>query len=1737
MGSFFVVPIVCILIVGLAVFPQLQRMSEINHRFMQHAQTSVGAASELKQSASDIRRLMLEIVRETNPAKRDELSRKLVEYDALMLKNIQRLQASKPGADGTNGAAEFGELDALYRRFVAYRTDTLDLLKAGYTDEAWKRATDNDAASPNGLLEQQLKRFDASIASRTHTIDAEAKHAYLSEKRTAGLLIAGVVLTFLAMSIAFYRSITRPLQTLRTRMVELAEGRLDHAIPYRHLENEIGDMSRAVEVLQQVYRQQEMQHWVTTNIASISTELQQTRNYADFAHRLLARLAPLLDAGQAMLFVADEENRRLSEIGSYGGAGLDRPAATLAWGQGLVGQCAIEQQTIAIENPPASYLQISSGLGQATPQSILIQPLTINERVLGVLELASFKPFGAEGRALLDGLAPIVAMGMEIIERNSQTQQLLEATQQQAESLEKQAAQVEEQAVELEFQQAELKETQAWYRGIIESAPDGMLVSDKYGTIMLANPQADALFGYETGGLVGVGIETLVPLDVRAGHARLRENYQHTGESRLMGGLNENLRGLRKDGTTFPVEVGLSRLPALGGRDACFCATVRDITLRCEAEAALTALEERSRLILGAVGDGIIGMDVQGRVVFINPAVSRLLGYSEAALIGNTTEKLIRRTFTDGGAVDLECCAIHLTNIDGQSRTVDNEEWWIEGRAPIPVEYTTTPIRKGETIVGSVVVFRDISERKRAALAIAASEQRLDLAIRGANLGLWDWRIDSAEIVTNDIWAEMLGYTDEELKAIYGTSMDRFTALAHPDDLPHSVDLLQKHLRGETAEYRCALRMRAKSGEWKWILDIARGAEHDSDGHPQRVVGIHLDIDEQKRAEQKILFNRHVVENSGPMLWIDVATGKAVYANKAALDHLGYTAEEFYRMDLTQIVDDIDIEYLPDSAKAIRASGKPINFESRHRHKDEHPIDVAIATFVADDGDRTLLISTVTDITERKRAEVAMRAAKELAEDSTRMKSDFLANMSHEIRTPMNAIIGMAHLALRTELTPRQRDYLKKIQGSGQHLLGIINDILDFSKIEAGKLAVEHTDFELEKVLDNVANLIGEKTGAKGLELVFDVDAAVPRYLIGDPLRLGQILINYANNAVKFTERGEIAIRVQRLDDADDAVLLHFAVKDTGIGLGEEQIGRLFQSFSQADASTTRKFGGTGLGLAISKKLAELMGGEVGVDSRLGHGSTFWFTARLGHSHVEHRSLLPAADLRGRQVLVVDDNDHARAVIATTLQSMSFAVDDVASGRLAVEAMQRAANPATGGAPYEIVFLDWQMPEMDGLETARMIRSMGFSPPPHLVMITAFGREEVLKQAEVVGIEDVIVKPVSASLLFDTAMRLLGADRLEQHRSSDEPILPLDGLQTIRGARILLVEDNELNQEVATELLHDVGMVVDIAGDGAVALRRLQEADYDIILMDMQMPVMDGVTATREIKKLGRYDLIPIVAMTANAMQVDKDRCLAAGMVDFVAKPIEPDELWRMLLKWIPARADAMPPAPMALPSAELAVGNEIPRAIFDSIPSHIPGLNIALGLRRVLGKHSLYLSLLKKFVAGQHAAAELMRNLLDEDDWASAERVAHTLKGLAGNIGAVELQGDAAELEAAIKARQVRASVDSLLAATEIRLKQLVAVLQQKLPAEPPAPIATNASSVDRAALESVCIKLAALLANDNSKANEVLKQHRDLFQAALGAGLTPLENAVVSYEYDEALKHLAAATGKLGFALTMEE
>ncbi|MBF0380511.1 MAG: response regulator [Magnetococcales bacterium] len=681
------------------------------------------------------------------------------------------------------------------------------------------------------------------------------------------------------------------------------------------------------------------------------------------------------------------------------------------------------------------------------------------------------------------------------------------------------------------------------------------------------------------------------------------------------------------------------------------------------------------------------------------------------------------------------------------------------------------------------------------------------------------------------------------------------------------------------------------------------------------------------------------------------------------------------------------------------------------------------------------MVVVYTDIT-------SLKSAAAQAEVAAKAKGDFLANMSHEIRTPMNAIIGLSHLCLQTRLTTRQKDYIHKVHNSATSLLRIINDILDFSKIDAGRLDMESIEFTLEEVLGTMASMVGLKLQEKKLEFLMETAVDIPPSLIGDPLRLGQILINLTNNAIKFTEKGEIAVATELLEKGDGFVRLQFTVRDTGIGLTDEQKTSLFQSFSQADASITRKYGGTGLGLTISKRLIELMGGDIKVESELGHGSKFIFDVRLGvSSRVIEKNLIPTTDLRGMKVLIVDDNESARNVIADYLISFTFKVTKAIDGKDAIVLVQEADM---AGDPFDLIIMDYMMPELDGIAATATIRyELGLNKNPVVIMATAYGEDNVVrratKEAEVDGF---LVKPIDQSLLFDSIMEVFGKSSGKVDGASFNFRESQDFEAVLSGAKILLVEDNEINQQVAYELLEQANITVLLADNGKQAVDIISKEQLDGVLMDVQMPIMDGLSATREVRKDPLLKNLPILAMTANTMSGDREVCLDAGMQDHISKPIDPANMFSTLARWV------KPANPKALPakSNQDAVNKDGEKL---DIAPEIPGLDTKSGMSRIGGKLDRYMVILSKFLLNQRESDRVIKTSLSKKDFVTAKRTTHTLKGVSGTIGADKLQQKAQALESAIIREADQEYLDNLLKIVSLELEKTCDVIEDAIQKE----------------------------------------------------------------------------------------
>jgi two-component system, sensor histidine kinase and response regulator len=942
-------------------------------------------------------------------------------------------------------------------------------------------------------------------------------------------------------------------------------------------------------------------------------------------------------------------------------------------------------------------------------------------------------------------------------------------------------------------------------------------------------------------------------------------------------------------------------------------------TLLAERTEKLRQSEEYSRLILQSVAEGIFGTDTEGRCTFVNEAAQTMLGYASDEILGNDVHDQFHNWNPDGTLHPRQDCPIYLAYTQGITRFRRDEVFWRKDGSYFDVSYTSVPQRKGDAIIGSVVVFRDITERKKGEDALRESEYRLQSILATSNEGFWWVNNDAVTLSVNDAMCKILGRSQED---ILGRTVYEFL---DSENILIMKEQLRRRATGETGSYEIALSR--------------------PDG-----------------------------------------------SNVPCLFH----ATPFY---------------------------------------DKNRI-------------KTGSFAMVTDIVDRKRMELELIEARNKAESATRAKGDFLANMSHEIRTPMNAILGMAHLALKTDLTPKQRDYLNKIQLSANSLLGVINDILDFSKIEAGKLSMESIAFNLDEVLENLATLITVKAQEKeGIEILFSTDANVPRSLVGDPLRLSQILTNLLNNAVKFTNHGEIVVSAELFDMGTYRAEIKFSVRDTGIGMTGEQVSRLFTPFTQADSSITRKYGGTGLGLTISQRIVEMMGGRIWVESTPGVGSTFFFTAifdiGLDESRLCH---LPPADLKGIKALVVDDNPTSREIFQKMLESFTFKVTLAASGEEGLNEIEKSI----GNRPFDIVVMDWKMPGIDGFEAARRIKQNSrLTRIPIIVLVSAYGREELMWRAEAAGLDGFLIKPISPSVMFDTIIQALTKDTSRESGPFDRKVPALDRLKGLEGARVLIVEDNDLNQQVAMEILAGAGMIVSLAGNGQEALDAVQANHYDAILMDVQMPVMDGYTATRLIRRESRFKDLPIIAMTAHAMAGDQEKSGAAGMNDHITKPIDPEQLYAVLARWIsasPAPTGGNSP-PKILPQGadEKAPEDSAPTSVEEKpFPDALEGFDLVDGLKRLQGNKALYRKLLTGFAARYAESAGEIRQTLDAGNYRKAHGMIHDIKGLAGNLGALALQAAVAELEKLIKPADEKNppppdALKSAFAAFETRMDQAV--------------------------------------------------------------------------------------------------
>jgi PAS domain S-box-containing protein len=1034
--------------------------------------------------------------------------------------------------------------------------------------------------------------------------------------------------------------------------------------------------------------------------------------------------------------------------------------------------------------------------------------------------------------------------------------------------------------------------------------------------------------------------------------------------------------------------------------------------------------------------DCVIGMDHEGRVSDFNAAAERTFGHRRADVLGRLLADVI---------VPPSLRAAHSKGLETYLRTGEGPVLGRRIEVPavradgteFPVELAVTAVRlDGPPIF--VAYLRDITDRKR------AEEQ----ARHAAKLALVASRTDNAVVITdtdgridwvNDGFTRITGYALDE---VAGKRPGSF--LQGPDTDPATVAHIREHLkRGEgfTAE----IVNYSKAGRRYWLA-IEVQPVRDADGTLRNFMAIESDITERKRLEREVGESRErfelAVRGSSDGLWDwDVTTG-TVYYSPRWLSQIGY-AEGELPGEVSAFRGLIHPDDLPRVNAAIadahgrRSDSYSVEFRMRHKDGTYRWILARGVTVHDAAGVPVRMAGAHTDITSQRQAAEALQRAKDAAEAANQAKSQFLANMSHEIRTPLNGVIGMAELLIRKGgLTDQQRRYASLIKSSGDTLLSLINDVLDFSKIEAGKLDLAPVEFELRSAVEDVVEMLSPKAAVKSLAFACQAPSDVPTRVLGDPDRVRQVLINLVNNAVKFTETGEVVIRTSVVERDPGNVTVKFAVRDTGLGIPPDRLDRLFKSFSQVDASTTRKFGGTGLGLAIVKQLAELMGGTVGVESVVGEGSTFWFTAKFAtvaaRADDHTRAATLAAAMKGLRILAVDDQPTYLEVLREQLAAWGLDLHTCTSGQEAIDAMRAAA---AAGTPFRVAVVDMMMPDPDGPTVARLVRADPALNDTALILLTAMDNPFDPATMRAAGFAACLTKPVRQSTLFDTLADILARTNVPAPHTSTPAAAAAAAGRPVR-AHLLLAEDNDVNQEVAREILVDAGCTVEVVGNGAAALAAATARQFDLILMDCQMPEMDGFEATRAIRAAGVT--WPIIALTANAIAGDRERCLAAGMSDYVSKPVDPDVLLSTIRRLL-TRGGTSEVTPV-MPVTPVTSQGAAPR------PPQSGPIDARSLLNRCRGKAELAAKLLNTFAGSADAQLDQLRSTLAAADWATFTRVAHTIKGASANLSADPVSAAACELERLGKASDA-ASAGEALAGLEREIRACIAYIPHAFP------------------------------------------------------------------------------------------
>ena len=949
-------------------------------------------------------------------------------------------------------------------------------------------------------------------------------------------------------------------------------------------------------------------------------------------------------------------------------------------------------------------------------------------------------------------------------------------------------------------------------------------------------------------------------------------------------------------------------------------------------------------------------------------------------------------------------------------------------------------------------------------------------------------------------------------------SYEKFRELIHASDR-EAIDILcsnsleQRQSKFET-EFRI---LQQDTGEIRVVKMVCEHQKDTSSGRILKSIGIIQDITEIKITEQTLKENlekfRAIFEHSPDVIIISTLDGVVVDVNKSFTHVSGYKREEVIGKSLAEFniwVEPSDREIFYSK---LEEKGELYNLEIKFRLKDGSIRIGIVSAVVISIYQKPHVLSIVHDITEFKEVHNKLEKAKEIAEKALAIKDDFLSNMSHEIRTPINAIIGFNYLLQKTKLTPEQLKYVKKIEMASEHLLNIVNDILDLSKIEAGKLQIDSVGFNLNIILDNVYDMMDYYAREKGLKLFVVKEKDVPIYLIGDPVRIEQVLLNLVNNAIKFTKKGEVALKVEKVKQEGKRVTLRFSVTDTGIGLTNEEMKKLFQKFDQVDTSITRKYGGTGLGLTISKKLVDMMNGKIWVESVKGVGSTFFFTVELDIWEKKGKDKLTPKMLQGLKVLIVSHEELTRQVIEDYCEQFGFDVKTATNGKDALGILNNEMET-------DVVFLDWEIPDIGGSKFYRLFKKDDtILNKPKIVLITRHGTEEVSRHVKKFGLDGFLIKPIDESLLFSLLMELFFQD---MDKTSTETYREINELKPLQGAKVLLVEDNKINQELIVEILKNKGVSVEVAENGQVAVEKIFKKgdEFDLVLMDVQMPVMDGYTATKKIRAYKKWDNLPIIALTANVLSGVKEEVQRAGMNDYITKPINVDEFYNTLVKWLKRRQDT-----------GKMEEEKILQQPDEKKNSVMSGVEFENGLMRFAGKKKLYLKVLKQFIESYGDFEEKLIQAVRDKNKDTAIRLIHDLKGVAGNIGATNLYLQLNKFEEFVKRNFLdeKAIKERLYSIIRV-LNRVIADIKEYENQQKKTTKTSFSKNFNIDELKSVVDKLKINLKEYNANSIEYLDRLKEILKGCgYDMDLIELEKYVSSYDFDSATKALEKFMGKL--------